>query len=135
MRTLPLTPHRHNFSSNLRSDPLSELPAKRSRSGRLSWQTEVLGCEREGPNESGQAAARRLKLMLPNPHNSPPSSAQRTVHQTVSRSSVRQAFCSADFLWPESHRWLRFFLLRLSSSICDTAVTRLKVVQIGRAHV
>ena len=41
------------------------------------------------------------------------------------RSSVRQAFCSADFLWPESHRWLRFFLLRLSSSICDTAVTRL----------
>jgi hypothetical protein len=40
-------------------------------------------------------------------------------------SSVRQAFCSADFLWPESHRRLRFFLLRLSSSICDTAVTRL----------
>src|ERR1035437_6883083 len=40
-------------------------------------------------------------------------------------SSVRQTFCLADLLWPESHRWLRFFLLRLSSSICDTAVTRL----------
>ena len=51
----------------------------------MSWQTKVLGCEREGPNESGKAAARRLKLMLPNPHSSPPSSAQRTVHQTVSR--------------------------------------------------
>src|SRR5437899_440284 len=33
-------------------------------------------------------------------------------------SSVRQTFCSADFLWRGSQGWLRFVLLRVSSSFC-----------------
>ena len=40
-------------------------------------------------------------------------------------SSVRRLSCLADFLWPGSQRWLRFYLLRRSSPLCDTAVTRL----------
>jgi uncharacterized GH25 family protein len=46
-------------------------------------------------------------------------------YMSVDGSSDRQTFCLAAFLWSGSLRWLRFYLLRRSSPLCDTSVTRL----------